>query len=182
MKDNLLDMFAAVAKDMGYKVKEVGEHKTNNQEQPGNAEKVVEFSYGIKIKPGAIVRAAFSKDSLDMKKMLMNELEYDPVYFVRKLVEHLGVDGDRDSLIGACFYLTPKEWENIIKVKGDGTPSTFKVNTCLSDTFFSLTYCPYQSRGFFMLPVLLESCTFHKAHPVGFGTLVSEKWLKINCF
>lgn len=122
MKNDLLDMFATVAKDMGYKVKDEGGYKDNDH---GMQKTVIEFSYGIEIKTKDIVKAAFSKDSLDMKKMLMDELEYDSTYFIQDLAKHLDVD--EDSLSGA-YDITPKEWEDIINVKGDGTPSKFKIN------------------------------------------------------
>ena len=85
----------------------------------------MEFSYGVETTTKDIVKAAFSKDSLNMKKMLMDELEYDSAYFIQDLAEHLGVD--ENSLSGA-YDITPKEWEDIINVKGDGTPSRFKIN------------------------------------------------------
>ena len=122
MKNDLLDEFATVAKDMGYKVKDEGSYKTNDQKMQKTT---IEFSYGIEIKTKDIVKAAFSKDSLDMKKILMDELEYDSAYFIQDLAEHLGVD--ENSLSGA-YDITPKEWEDIINVKGDGTPSRFKIN------------------------------------------------------
>lgn len=86
----------------------------------------MEFLYDIETTPNEIVEHAFSKDRLDTKQMLINELEDNASDFIQYLAEKLGVEEER---LNDAYDIDLQDWEELLWTKDEGKPLGCEIDT-----------------------------------------------------
>lgn len=82
------------------------------------------FLWSSKTTVDEIVEHAFSKDRLDTKQMLMNELENNANDFVQYLARKLGVEEEK---LDKAYDIDLQDWEKLLYTKDEGKPLSCKI-------------------------------------------------------
>ena len=88
----------------------------------------MEFLYDLETTPNEIVEHAFSKDRLDTKQMLINELEYNSSSFIQYLAEKLGFE-ENEEVLDNAYDIDLQDWEELLWTKDEGKPLSCEIDT-----------------------------------------------------